>query len=231
MPEGTSGNVAVYAHISEDPTAADTMVHVAENASFTVPPLPQRGSSQSLDESLTRIKSALSETVFTVPPPAPYCYWVAAMACLNSCNLGYDVGSVGGAALLMQEEFGWSSGQLSFYIGMLVDEFESYLSLCLLWYFIEEASFFSVTHPTLRHPLSLFPPGSMNFFCIAGALNAGYVCDMFGRRRTFTISCAIFIVGILIQVRSRGREGGKVGERRRSRCLFQVVCTREDVDT
>lgn len=125
MPEGTSGNVAVYAHSSEDPMAAETMVHVAENVSFTPPPLPERGSSQSLDESLTRIKSALSVTVFTVPPPAPYCYWVAAMACLNSCNLGYDVGSVGGAALLMQEEFGWSSGQLSFYIGMLVDYFET----------------------------------------------------------------------------------------------------------
>jgi len=48
----------------------------------------------------------------------------------------------------------------------------------------------------------------MNFFCIAGALNAGYVCDTFGRRRTFTISCAIFIVGILIQVRSRGTHEG-----------------------
>ena len=50
----------------------------------------------------------------------------------------------------------------------------------------------------------------MNFFCIAGALNAGYVCDRFGRRHTFTISCAIFIAGILIQVREEGRkEGGE----------------------
>jgi len=133
MPEGTSGNVAVYVHSkSEDPTAAETVVHVAENISFTGPSPPQRrGSSQSLGpalprllsqgssmmESMTRLKSTLSENVFAIPPPAPYCYWVAAMACLNSCNLGYDVGSVGGAALLMQEEFGWSSWQLSFYVG------------------------------------------------------------------------------------------------------------------
>lgn len=134
MPEGTSGNVAVYVHSkSEDPTAAQTMVHVAENISFTgPPPLQRRGSSSrnlgpalprlrsqssSIMESMSRIRSTLSETVFAVPPPAPYCYLVAAMACLNSCNLGYDVGSVGGAALLMQEEFGWSSGQLSFYVG------------------------------------------------------------------------------------------------------------------
>lgn len=48
-----------------------------------------------------------------------------------------------------------------------------------------------------------YPAGSMNFFCIFGALNAGYICDMVGRRRTFSISCVIFITGILIQVRVR----------------------------
>lgn len=41
---------------------------------------------------------------------------------------------------------------------------------------------------------------SINFFCIIGALNAGYICDKFGRRLTFTISCIVFIVGLLIQV-------------------------------
>jgi hypothetical protein len=35
-------------------------------------------------------------------PATWYCYMLAAIACLNSCNLGYDVGSVGGAALLMR---------------------------------------------------------------------------------------------------------------------------------
>lgn len=46
-----------------------------------------------------------------------FCYVLAACACLNSCNLGYDVGSVGGAALLMKEEFGWTYWEEGFYIG------------------------------------------------------------------------------------------------------------------
>jgi len=175
MPEGTSGNVAVYVHSkSGDPTAAETMVHVAENISFTgPPPLHRRGSSSgnsdpalprlrsqssnSMVESMTHIRSTLSETVFAVPPPAPYCYLVAGMACLKSCNLGYDVGSVGGAALLMQEEFGWSSGQLSFYIGMFVVIFKRCLSLCPWRYLIAKVfSFFGIQiHPSLRHSLSV----------------------------------------------------------------------------
>lgn len=87
-----------------------------------------------------------------------FCYVLTACACLNSCNLGYDIGSVGGAALLMQEHLGWSEWELSFYVG------------------------------------------SINFFCIIGAMNAGLFCDRFGRVKTFTISCVIFIVGLLIQV-------------------------------
>jgi len=38
--------------------------------------------------------------------PTTYCYLLTAMACLNSCNMGYDVGSTGGAAILMKEEMG-----------------------------------------------------------------------------------------------------------------------------
>lgn len=87
-----------------------------------------------------------------------FCYVLTACACLNSCNLGYDIGSVGGAALLMQEHLGWSEWELSFYVG------------------------------------------SINFFCIIGAMNAGLFCDRFGRVKTFTMSCVIFIVGLLIQV-------------------------------
>lgn len=34
--------------------------------------------------------------------PTGYCYTLAAIACLNSCNLGYDIGCIGGAAMLMQ---------------------------------------------------------------------------------------------------------------------------------
>ena len=77
---------------------------------------------------------------------------------LSTCS--YDVGSVGGAALLMREDLGWTKWQVGFFVG------------------------------------------SINFFCIAGALNAGLVCDSIGRRRTFTASCAVFITGILIQVLS-----------------------------
>lgn len=93
-----------------------------------------------------------------VHPPQMYCYVIATCACFNSCNLGYDVGSVGGAALLMKEYFGWSEWDLGFYVG------------------------------------------SINFFAIIGAFNAGIVCDRFGRVKTFTISCVIFIVGLLFQV-------------------------------
>lgn len=131
MPQGTSENVAVYVHSSSvNPSEGDTVVHVADTKpSANVPPdgeasspeIPQtslqdaRGSS--LSSSISRIESSLSDNVFTHPPPSKYSYFVAAMACLNSCNLGYDVGSVGGAALLMQEEFEWSSWDLSFYVG------------------------------------------------------------------------------------------------------------------
>lgn len=45
---------------------------------------------------------------------------------------------------------------------------------------------------------------SINFFCIVGALNAGLICDKFGRRLTFTFSCLVFIVGLLIQVVATG---------------------------
>lgn len=94
------------------------------------------------------------------PPHTPqmFCYVLTACACLNSCNLGYDIGSVGGAALLMQEHLGWSQWELSFYVG------------------------------------------SINFFCIIGAANAGLFSDRFGRVNTFSFSCVIFILGLLIQV-------------------------------
>jgi MFS family permease len=91
-----------------------------------------------------------------------FCYFLAACACLNSCNLGYDIGSVGGAAMLMKEHFGWTSWEEGFYVG------------------------------------------SINFFCIAGAFNAAYICDRFGRIKTFTISCCVFIIGLLIQVVATG---------------------------
>jgi len=45
--------------------------------------------------------------------PTAYCYMLTAIACLNSCNLGYDVGSTGGAALLMKDQMGWKMIEVS----------------------------------------------------------------------------------------------------------------------
>lgn len=69
----------------------------------------------------------------------------------------------------MKEYFGWTEGQLSFFVG------------------------------------------SVSFFCIAGAMAAGWVCDTFGRRKTFTISCFIFIVGLLGQCFASGFAVAMVG--------------------
>jgi hypothetical protein len=46
----------------------------------------------------------------------PYVCLLALIACLNSCNLGYDIGSVGGASLLMQEQMGWSDFQTEWFV-------------------------------------------------------------------------------------------------------------------
>ena len=39
---------------------------------------------------------------------------------------------------------------------------------------------------------------SANFMAILGAMQAPRLCDGIGRRRTFTVSCAIFVVGVLL---------------------------------
>jgi len=44
--------------------------------------------------------------------PTPYVYFLAFMACLNSTNLGYDVGSIGGSALLIKVDLGWNNTQV-----------------------------------------------------------------------------------------------------------------------
>lgn len=100
-------------------------------------------------------------TPLSASRPTPYCYMLTAIACLNSCNLGYDIGSVGGAALLMREQMGWSVVQLGLFVG------------------------------------------SINFFSVAGALNAGMVLDRLGRRRTFAVSSMIFICGLVGQLLSQ----------------------------
>ena len=41
---------------------------------------------------------------------------ISALACLNSANLGYEVGSIGGAALLIRDEYGWNDVQTEWFI-------------------------------------------------------------------------------------------------------------------
>lgn len=48
--------------------------------------------------------------------PTGYVCLLALIACLNSTNLGYDIGSVGGASILMQDEMGWSDVQTEWFV-------------------------------------------------------------------------------------------------------------------
>ena len=59
----------------------------------------------------------MDEDDFSSSPIRPYVILLAFFACLNSCNLGYDTGAMGGAALTMQDEMGWSDNQTEIYIG------------------------------------------------------------------------------------------------------------------
>lgn len=156
-----------------------------------------------------------------------FCYVLAACACLNSCNLGYDVGSVGGAALLMREQVRVAGCVHACRCGgSLVAEPVSRMSSCTHTYthmtkssagppgtWDSTSGAFKLcafehrcTHdshqPTNQptYPTNTQTNRSINFFCILGALNAGYICDRFGRRLTFTFSCIVFISGLLIQV-------------------------------
>lgn len=48
--------------------------------------------------------------------PTTYVCMLALIACLNSTNLGFDIGSVGGASLLMQEQMDWSDVQTEWFV-------------------------------------------------------------------------------------------------------------------
>lgn len=39
-------------------------------------------------------------------------------------------------------------------------------------------------------------PDSANFVAVGGALLAPWLCDGLGRRKTFSVSCVIFILGV-----------------------------------
>mmetsp|Transcript_20678 Transcript_20678/g.62912 ORF Transcript_20678/g.62912 Transcript_20678/m.62912 type:complete len:556 (-) Transcript_20678:1338-3005(-) len=49
--------------------------------------------------------------------PNKWVYHKAGIACLNSLNLGYDVGSIGGGALLVQDDLGLSDEEVQIFIG------------------------------------------------------------------------------------------------------------------
>lgn len=44
--------------------------------------------------------------------------------------------------------------------------------------------------------LLLSCPRSANFVAVGGALLAPWLCDGLGRRKTFSVSCVVFIVGV-----------------------------------
>lgn len=60
-----------------------------------------------------------SESPNTSEPPKLLFYLLSGIACLNGCNLGYDVGSAGGAAVLMREQMGWTEVQTETYVGCI----------------------------------------------------------------------------------------------------------------
>ena len=51
--------------------------------------------------------------------PVPYVYMLASMAALNSANLGYDIGVMGGAKSFIQENWHLSDAQIAFLVGIL----------------------------------------------------------------------------------------------------------------
>ena len=51
--------------------------------------------------------------------PVPYVYLLASMAALNSANLGYDIGIMGGAATFIKEDWHLSDVQISLLVGVL----------------------------------------------------------------------------------------------------------------
>lgn len=58
-------------------------------------------------------------TNYNSQSPQPLFYVMAAIGCMNACNLGYDIGCSGGAAVLMSEELGWTEVQTEMYVGCI----------------------------------------------------------------------------------------------------------------
>ena len=73
-------------------------------------------------KSLTRPGRSLAEAEggddedIDLSRPNGYVCLLALIACLNSTNLGYDIGSVGGASILMQDQLGWTDVQTEWFV-------------------------------------------------------------------------------------------------------------------
>ena len=111
-------------------------------------------------ETTSNINHPLVEMANKSTRPVRYVYFLTGLACLNSINLGYDVGCVGGAALIMRDDMDWSALQT-----------ESFVA-------------------------------SANLVAVLGALLAPRLCDGFGRLRTFSVSCLVFITGVMLVIGS-----------------------------
>jgi hypothetical protein len=64
-----------------------------------------------------------------IAKPTSYVCMLALIACLNSTNLGFDTGSVGGASILMQDPYNWSDVQTEWFVARYVPSILPLLAL------------------------------------------------------------------------------------------------------
>ena len=92
-----------FLHMSSPPedVSADDDVETKQDQDFSeqhqkqqrheVPspaPMPLRYGESSVVTYISHATSILADSALTAEPPVKYCYFIAAIACLNSCNLG-----------------------------------------------------------------------------------------------------------------------------------------------
>lgn len=85
---------------------------------------------------------------------ATYVYSIC--ACINSCNLGFDIGATTNVGPLVEAEFGLTTAERELFVG------------------------------------------SLNFWAIFGGFLSNWICDRYGRRRSFIIAALGFIIGSII---------------------------------
>lgn len=74
------------------------------------------------------------ETAEDASKPTRYVCLLALIACLNSTNLGFDIGSVGGASLLMQEQMDWTDVQTEWFVARSVMLISAHMYICVTVY-------------------------------------------------------------------------------------------------